>query len=104
MNKLTNAQNERLALLMEECGEVIHIIGKIQRHGMDSFNPYDPNETPNKKRLAAEIADLTISLALIVHSGDIDEDDIESIAEITIKNLRKFLHCEENLSILEEVV
>ena len=32
-NGLTPAEAERLALLMEECGEVVQIIGKVLRHG-----------------------------------------------------------------------
>lgn len=46
---LTNAELERLAILMEECAEVQHIIGKIIRHGYESFNPFDDNKTPNRK-------------------------------------------------------
>ena len=32
-NNLTPGEAERLAILAEECGEVIQIIGKILRHG-----------------------------------------------------------------------
>ena len=32
-NKLTPAQAERLAILIEECGEVIQAATKILRHG-----------------------------------------------------------------------
>lgn len=35
-NGLTPAEAERLAMLSEECGEVIQVIGKILRHGYDS--------------------------------------------------------------------
>jgi hypothetical protein len=37
-NKLNPAEAERLSLLLEECGEVLQIIGKIQRHGYGSSN------------------------------------------------------------------
>lgn len=40
-NGLTPAEAERLAMLSEECGEVIQIIGKILRHGYDSYHPDD---------------------------------------------------------------
>ena len=32
-NQLTPAETERLAILAEECGEVIQAVGKILRHG-----------------------------------------------------------------------
>ena len=32
-NGLTPAEDERLAMLAEECAEVIKIVSKIQRHG-----------------------------------------------------------------------
>ena len=38
-NKLTPAEAERLAMLAEECGEVVQIVGKILRHGYDSQHP-----------------------------------------------------------------
>jgi hypothetical protein len=36
VNGLSNEQLESLALLSEECGEVIQVVGKILRHGLDS--------------------------------------------------------------------
>ena len=35
-NGLTPVQAELLALLSDECGELVQIIGKIMRHGLDS--------------------------------------------------------------------
>jgi hypothetical protein len=37
-NQLTDAEAERLALLAEECGEVVQVIGKILRHGYESYD------------------------------------------------------------------
>lgn len=56
-NNLTPAEAERLAMLAEECAEVIQIIGKIQRHGYDSYHPNDPRTT-NRDLLAKELADV----------------------------------------------
>lgn len=56
-NKLTPAEAERLAMLAEECGEVIAVIGKILRHGYDSHHPDNPAIT-NKDLLAGELADV----------------------------------------------
>ena len=54
---LTPAEAERLAMLAEECAEVIQIVGKILRHGYDSYHPADP-ETTNRDLLAKELTDI----------------------------------------------
>lgn len=56
-NKLTMSELERLAILSEECGEVIQVIGKIMRHGYNSWHPNSPNET-NRDLLQKELEDL----------------------------------------------
>ena len=56
-NGLTPAEAERLAMLVEECSEVIQIAGKILRHGYDSRHPDNPSET-NRDLLAHELADV----------------------------------------------
>ena len=54
---LTPAEAGRLAMLAEECAEVIQIVGKILRHGYDSYHPADP-ETTNRDLLAKELTDI----------------------------------------------
>lgn len=56
-NALSPAQAERLAMLAEECGEVIQVIGKILRHGYDSYHPDRPHIT-NRELLQRELTDL----------------------------------------------
>ena len=56
-NKLTPAEAERLAMLAEECAEVIQVIGKILRHGYESYHPADPSQT-NRDLLTHELSDL----------------------------------------------
>ena len=73
-NKLTPAEAERLAILAEECGEVIQVIGKILRHGYDSYHPDQQGTKPelrftNRKALGAELCDL-FSVADIIHAVD----------------------------------
>lgn len=62
-NQLTPAQAERLAILAEECGEVIQIIGKILRHGLDSCHPVT-RET-NRSALLREITDVKAAMVII---------------------------------------
>lgn len=64
-NKLTPAETERLAYLMEECAEVIQIIGKIQRHGYNSYNPFDEKKLDNRALLNMELSDVLKAMTRI---------------------------------------
>jgi NTP pyrophosphatase (non-canonical NTP hydrolase) len=57
-NRLTDAEAERLAILAEECGEVVQIVGKILRHGYEEHHPNDPPDKTNRKALERELSDL----------------------------------------------
>jgi hypothetical protein len=71
-NELTPGENERLSLLMEECGETIQIIGKIMRHGYERHNPFDPDKTTNRVLLNREIGHIYYALQLLLANRDID--------------------------------
>lgn len=60
-NQLTPAQAERLAMLAEECGEVIQVVGKILRHGYDSYHPVNPRVS-NRSLLVKELRDVNAVL------------------------------------------
>lgn len=68
------AQVERLALLAEECGEVVLAVGKYLRHGRDSRHP-DGGPT-NEQQLAKEVADVVLAVYLCLQEGDIQDEDI----------------------------
>jgi hypothetical protein len=57
-NGLSPAEAERLAMLSEEAGEIVQIVGKILRHGYESYHPDDPRRIPNRALLMNELADL----------------------------------------------
>ncbi|HRO59859.1 MAG TPA: hypothetical protein PKZ27_02905 [Rhodocyclaceae bacterium] len=69
-NRLTPAEAERLAMLAEECGEVVQIVGKILRHGYGSCHPDNPH-LPNRRMLEKEAGDLYAVLELMLSEGDI---------------------------------
>ena len=56
-NKLTSAEAERLAMLAEEAGEIAQMIGKILRHGYESYHPDDNDQVSNRVLLKNEIND-----------------------------------------------
>lgn len=73
MNNLTPAQHERLAILSEECGEVVQAIGKIFRHGVDSYSPNDPDRTTNLVLLETELFDVLATVNAMVSEGDLQQ-------------------------------
>lgn len=68
-NKLTPAEAERLAMLAEECAEVIQIVGKVLRHGYESCHPNGGED--NRTLLETEITDLRAVILAMVACGDI---------------------------------
>jgi NTP pyrophosphatase (non-canonical NTP hydrolase) len=61
-NQLPPAQAEALALLAEECAEVIQAIGKILRHGLWSEHP--ESGISNYNTLQREIGDVLAALRI----------------------------------------
>ena len=98
-NCLTPAQAERLAMLAEECGEVIQIIGKILRHGYESYHP-DQQSTPpafrytNRKALGDELTDL-FSVASSLYRDGVQEGSLHDLDRAWVKKLRYAHHQEE---------
>jgi len=93
-NKLTPAEAERLALLMEECAEVQQIIGKILRHGYESCHPFDRKKDPttNKENLEKELGDVSAALALLIQAGDVTIRNVTKFRADKLKRVGKYLH------------
>lgn len=93
-NKLTPAEAERLALLSEELGEVQQIIGKILRHGYESYHPADKKKKPttNRQLLEKEIGDVSASVLLMTRNGDIMNGSVAANAIKKLEKVEKYLH------------
>jgi len=89
-NRLSPAEAERLALLLEECGEVQQVIGKILRHGYDSRHP-DGGPT-NRGLLAAEIGDIHCAGTMLIEAGDVSEQAVRDAAAAKRRRIGKYLH------------
>lgn len=72
MEELSPAELERLALLAEECAEVIHRINKVIRHGYESTH----KDKTNREGLVREIGHVRFAISLMEGNGDIDRDGI----------------------------
>jgi NTP pyrophosphatase (non-canonical NTP hydrolase) len=92
-NRLTPAELERLAILAEECAEVGHMIGKILRHGYESFDPipgHDP--TQNRFLLEKELGDLMWAMRAMCLAHDINAERIEKHAQEKGPKATRYLH------------
>jgi NTP pyrophosphatase (non-canonical NTP hydrolase) len=75
-NELTNEEQERLSMLLEECGEVLQVIGKIQRFGFDNSHSKYGDKT-FRELLAMEIGDVLIAISMLLDNGDIENSLID---------------------------
>ena len=89
-NKLTPAEAERLALLLEEMGEAQQAIGKILRHGYESQNPFQPGPT-NRDRLEKELGDVQHAIDLLCRS-DVNRDRIDKCEILKRQAISQYLH------------
>lgn len=91
-NKLTPAQAERLAVLAEEAGEIVQIIGKILRHGYESTNPDAPEKGTNREMLAREIGDLDAVVDLMLVTDDLSQGELIDAKAAKSARMRKYFH------------
>lgn len=72
---LTPAELERMALLTEQCGEVVQAVGRILRHGFAGCHP--EGGPSNREALAREIGDLRVAIELVMRAPDVDEGVVD---------------------------
>ena len=92
-NKITPAEAERLAMLAEECGEVIQIVGKILRHGYDSYHPVNPRVS-NRDLLAKELRDVNAVL-MAMGRKELREYSVQDVIGVWERKLQYTHHQEE---------
>lgn len=91
-NKLTPPELERLAYLSEELGEVQQAIGKILRHGYNSFDPTNPNHKGNRTDLERELNDVVKAIALMQFNNDISDIIDLEYYDFTYLRSNKYFH------------
>lgn len=91
-NKLTPAEAERLAVLAEECGEVIQAVGKILRHGYASYHPDDQGRGDNRDELAGECGDVLFAIEEMMRRGDLDPAEVRKAANYKADSISEYLH------------
>jgi NTP pyrophosphatase (non-canonical NTP hydrolase) len=92
-NQLSDAEAERLALLLEECGEVQQIIGKILRHGYESCHPLSINGSPtNRELLERELGDVYAAVSMMLTGGDIKISNLQGYMISKQQRVQQYLH------------
>ena len=91
-NGLSESEQERLSVIMEEMGEMLQIIGKIQRHGYESYNPFDDSKTTNRELLEKELGDFYQGLDMLERAKDIDFMRVNKHIQVRKKSIKKYLH------------
>lgn len=95
-NRLTEAEQERLSILIEECGEVIQAACKILRHGYGSHDPTKapPNARPesNREALERELGDVAHAMQRMQTANDISFAKINVRANSKPERIKPYLH------------
>jgi NTP pyrophosphatase (non-canonical NTP hydrolase) len=89
-NRLTDAEAERLALLLEELGEAQQAIGKILRHGYASYHP--DSAEGNREALERELGDVQHAVDRLCAAGDVREVAIHEYAADKADRVTRYLH------------
>jgi hypothetical protein len=87
---LSAAELERLALLAEECGEVVQAVGKILRHGYDSGPA--KGRLSNRVALEREIGDVRAVMELMSDAGDLRPPVVNSWRNEKRSAMRRWTH------------
>lgn len=94
-NQLTLAQSERLAMLAEECGEVIQVIGKVLRHGYESYHPDDGQRETNRDSLIEEIHDVFAVLWMMNRQEDLVLPEVNVWLQGRVERKLRYSHHQE---------
>lgn len=91
-NGLSETEAERVAILIEECGEVVQSACKILRHGYESYNPTVPNSESNRQALERELGDLEHAVRRMEIATDLNPLAIAALAASKPERIKPYLH------------
>jgi len=94
-DELSRAELERLAILSEELGEAQQCIGKIIRHGYESYNPVVNTGMTNRQELVRELGDIMLAIELLCRAQDISSIGISNRVEVKRETIKKYLHWQQ---------
>jgi NTP pyrophosphatase (non-canonical NTP hydrolase) len=89
-NGLSPQAAEMFALLIEECGEVIQVCGKILRHGYTSHHPV--SGATNSELLHKELGDVLAAVELLERDYYVSMPEIRARKRDKLGRVGKYLH------------
>jgi NTP pyrophosphatase (non-canonical NTP hydrolase) len=92
-NDLSVGEAERLALLLEEAGEVVQAVGKILRHGYESYHP--DGGPSNRESLERELGDMAAAIQMMTERRDLNTAFIKQCQREKMVKVAKYLHHQE---------
>jgi len=88
----TDAEVERLDILIEECAEVIIAVSAIKRFGYESKNPeLLAIACTNREVLTREMGDVMNAMNLVMDNGDVDPMAVIDRSAKKAVNIKKWL-------------
>lgn len=89
---LNDAERERLEILLEELGEAQQCVGKILRHGYESYNPVVNAEMTNRRELEREIGDVIFAIEILTDARDVNAKEILMRKTRKRESIKQWLH------------
>lgn len=90
-NGLTEAEQERLVIIAEECGEVVQSTCKILRHGYESKNAQGPRFR-DEPTGAGALGDVLHAIKRMTMAGDLTRERLEERADSKPSRILPYLH------------
>ena len=88
-----------LSCISEECGEIIQVIGKSQRFGLNDINP--SKQLSNKILLKLEIHDLITAYKMLLEELNENFEIEDVLIQDKIKRIKKYMKYSEEVKRLE---
>lgn len=90
-NELTPAEVERLAILTEEMGESLQVVGKMLRHGMEPVDQIHSIRYNNRRDLAIELGQVQHAISLVA-AKDVSENLMRQSLHDRFAKIHPYLH------------
>jgi NTP pyrophosphatase (non-canonical NTP hydrolase) len=81
-----NKTQETMAILAEECAEVIQAVSKINRFGLDNLKPGKPKT--NRQHLEEELGDMMAMITILIDKGIVDPAHLKQAEAAKIEKLK----------------
>jgi len=86
---MENKIEEAMIILAEECAEVIQVITKCKRFGVDNYSPN--SNVSNRQHLCQELGDILAMIEILVEQEQFTPEDLIKAKELKTEKLVQFI-------------